>query len=246
MPELRLRGLPVFEGVGDERLARLEAHLAERSLRPNEVVYRNGDPCDGLYGIVGGAILLRTEVPGQPIDRVFDLGPGEIFGEEEAANGTPRALAARSLGATVLWHLPLAPLRELLREHTFVETLLRTLGVRRRSSRLRARLAPSSRREPRIWIDRPVMVTVDDRERVSVRLEDISPGGLCFATAPESWTAGRELTLALGIAGRPELLRARGIVRWRQDGSVGIATEPGGPAWKRKIEQALRELVPRA
>jgi CRP-like cAMP-binding protein/uncharacterized protein (DUF4415 family) len=246
MPERRLRGLPVFEGVGDERLARLEAHLAERSLRANEVVYRNGDPCDGLYGILRGAVLLRTEVPGQPIDRVFDLGPGEIFGEEEAANGTPRALAARALGATVLWHLPLVPLRELLREHTFVETHLRTLGVRRRSSRLRARLAPSSRREPRIWIDRSVMVTVDDRERANVRLEDLSPGGFCFTFAPESWTVGRALTLALGLAGRPDLLRARGTVRWRQDSAVGIEVEPGGPGWKRKIEQALRELVPRA
>jgi len=243
MPELRLRGLPAFEGVADERLARLEAHLAERSLRPNEVVYRNGDVCDGLYGVVRGAILLRTEVPGQPIDRVFDLGPGEIFGEEEAASGKPRALAARALGATVVWHLPLAPLRELLREHTFVETHLRTLGVRRRTSRLRARLAPSSRREPRIWIDRSVMVTVDDRERATVRLEDLSPGGFCFAFAPESWTVGRELTLALSLAGRPELLRARGTVRWRQDSSAGIEVEPGGPGWKRRIEQALRELV---
>jgi CRP-like cAMP-binding protein len=243
MPDLRLRGLPVFEGVADERLARLEAQLAERSLRPNEVLYRNGDPCDGLYGVVRGAILLRTEVPGKPIDRVFDLGPGEIFGEEEAANGTPRALAARALGATVLWHLPLAPLRELLREHTFVETLLRTLGVRRRSSRLRARLAPSSRREPRIWIDRSVMVTVDDRERASVRLEDLSPGGLCFTSAPESWTVGRQLVIALGLAGRPELLRVRGTVRWRQDSAVGIEVEPGGAAWKCRIEQALRELV---
>lgn len=243
MPELPLRGLPVFEGVADERLARLETHLAERSLRPNEVLYRNGDSCDGLYGIVRGAILLRTEVPGQPIDRVFDLGPGEIFGEEEAANGTPRALAARALGATVLWHLPLAPLRDLLQEHTFVETLLRAQGIRRRTSRLRARLAPSSRREPRIWIDRTVQVVVDDRERSTVRLEDLSPGGFCFAGAPESWTVGRELVLVLGLAGRPELLRARGTVRWRQDGSVGIEVEPGGPGWKRRVEQALRELV---
>jgi CRP-like cAMP-binding protein len=245
MPEPSLRGLTVFEGVGDERLARLAAHLRERSYRPNEVVYRNGDPCDGLYIIAQGAILLRTEVPGQPIDRVFDLGAGEIFGEEELG-GKPRALAARALGATTLWHLPLEPLRDLLREHPFVETLLRALGVRRRTSRLRARLAPASRREPRIWVDRPVLVTVDGGERVGVRLEDLSPGGACFSAVPASWTVGRQLSLTLGIAGRPDLLQARGTVRWHDNGSAGLQFDPGGPGWKRLVELALRELVPKA
>jgi CRP-like cAMP-binding protein len=244
MPEPSLRGLPVFAGVEEERLDRLAAHLRERTCRANEVVYRNGDPCDGLYIVVHGAILLRTEVPGQPIDRVFDLGAGEIFGEEEL-DGKPRALAARALGATALWHLPLEPLRELFREHPFVETLLRALGVRRRSSRLRARLAPSSRREPRIWVDRPVMVAVGG-ERVGVRLEDLSPGGACFSAVPESWTPGRRLDLSLGIAGRPDLLQAQGTVRWHENGSAGLEFEPGGPAWKRRVEQALRELVPKA
>lgn len=245
MPKPSLRGLTAFEGVDEPRLDRLAAHLRERICHPNEVVYRNGDLCDGLYVVAHGAILLRTEVPGQPIDRVFDLGAGEIFGEEELG-GKPRALAARALGATTLWHLPLEPLRELLREHPFVETLLRALGVRRRTSRLRARLAPSSRREPRIWVDRPVMVTVDGGERVGVRLEDLSPGGACFSAVPESWTPGRQLVLALGIAGRPDLLQARGTVRWHENGSAGLEFDAGGPAWKRRVEQALRELVPKA
>jgi len=244
MPERPLRGLPVFEGVDDARLLRLEIHLSERTWRANEIVYRIGDPCDGLYIVVQGGILLRTEIPGKPIDRVFDLGPGEIFGEEETVSGTPRTLAARALGLTRLWHLPLPPVRELLKGQPFVETLLRALGVRRRSSRLRARLAPSSRREPRIWIDRQVVVTVDGVERAAVRLEDLSPGGACFTATPETWIAGRRLTFALGLAGGPELLRAHGTVRWRHEGAVGIEIEPGGPAWKRRVEQALRELVP--
>lgn len=246
MAEPRLGGLPVFAGVAPARLARLEAHLSERTLRPNEVVYRNGDPCNGIYIIDRGAILLRTEIPGQPVDRVLDLGPDEIFGEEEAAEGARRQLAARALGATTLHHLPLEPLRELLREHPFVETLLRALAVRRRSSRLRARLAPASRREPRIWVDRPVTATVDDGERAGVRLEDLSSGGACFSSAPESWTVGRTLALALSIAGRPDLLRLHGVVRWRQDTAVGIEVEAGGPVWKRRVEQALRELVAKA
>jgi CRP-like cAMP-binding protein len=238
----RLRGLAAFEGVGEERLARLEACLRERICRPNEVVYRNGDPCDGLYLIASGAILLRTEVRGEPIDRVFDLGAGEIFGEEESVQGAPRGLAARALGETHLWHLPLEPLRELLREHPFVETVLRALAVRRRSSRLRARLAPASRREPRIWVDLPVTVTVDGGERVGARLEDLSPGGACFSSVP-GWTTGRQLVLSLGTTGRPNLLHARATVCWHEEGSAGIQFEEQGPEHRRRIEKALRELV---
>ena len=240
--EPNLRGLPAFEGVGEERLARLAARLRAKSCRANEVVYRNGDPCDGLYLIASGAILLRTEVRGEPIDRVLDLGAGEIFGDEEAVSGAPRGLAARALGETRLWHLPLEPFQELLRDHPFVETMLRALAVRRRSSRLRARLAPASRRELRIWVDTPVTVTVDGGERVGARLEDLSPGGACFSSVP-GWTTGRQFVLSLGTAGRPNLLQARATVCWHEEGSAGIQFDAQGPDWKRRIEQALRELV---
>ncbi|MBW8874731.1 MAG: cyclic nucleotide-binding domain-containing protein [Acidobacteria bacterium] len=99
MLESRLRGLPFFEGVETARLQRLEALTETLSRQPHAIVYRTGDACDGLYVVHRGAVLFRAERPGPPVERLRELGAGEIFGEKEALDGTPReahrALAGR-------------------------------------------------------------------------------------------------------------------------------------------------------
>lgn len=245
MPVLQLDAFAVFAGVSPERLALLAAQCEEKSFSANQLVFRRGDRCDGLWAVSAGGVVLRTEVPGQAIDRLVDVGPGEVFGEGEVLEEAPRHLTARALGSTTLVRIPEAPLRELFLEYSAVETHLRMLGVRRRSARVRAMLAPSSRREPRIWVDRDVWITLGGRgESHRVRLVDLSNSGTCISRAPADWIAGRELSFGLGTLDKPGLLQVRGIVRWRSDNTVGIAFEESGPALRRRIEQALRELVP--
>lgn len=245
MPSIKLDLLPVFAGVSPERLALLTSRCEEKSFSANQLVFRRGDRCDGLWAVCAGGVLLRTEIPGQAIDRLLDLGPGEVFGEAEILDDSPRQLTARALGATALLRIPLEPLRELVLNHPAVETHLRMLGVRRRSARVRAMLAPNSRREPRIWVDRDVWITTGPRsEGHRVRLVDLSNSGICISRSPPDWIAGRELSFALGTLEKPSLLQVRGLVRWRSENAVGIAFEDGGPPLRRRIEQALRELVP--
>lgn len=238
-----LDSLPVFAGVEKDRLARLAAGLEEEVYQPNEVIYRTGDPCDGLYVVTAGGVLLRNETPGKPIDRVLDVGTGELFGETEMVEGTPRRFSARALGAASVVWIPLDALRELMREHPLVETGLRTLAVRRQSSRARALLAPSNRREPRIWVNREVAIEMDRGARYRVRLVDLSNGGACIAMAPTDWNLHVPLVFSLGLSGQPGLLRVRGIVRWRRNDAVGISFESPGPGHRRRIEHALESLV---
>lgn len=245
MPVIQLAPFAVFAGVSPERLALLAARCEEKSFSGNQLVFRRGDRCNGLWAVLVGGVVLRTENPGQAIDRLVDVGPGEVFGEAEVVDGSVRQLTARSLGATTLIRIPDEPLRELLRDHPPVETHLRMLGVRRRSARVRAMLAPHSRREPRIWVDCDVWVTTGPRgESYRVRLVDLSNGGACIARAPADWTAGETLSFALGTLEKPGLLQVRGIVRWRNEATVGIAFEDTGQVLRRRIEQALLELVP--
>lgn len=245
MPAIQLDAFAVFAGVSPERLARLAARCEETSFSGNQLVFRRGDRCDALWAVSSGGVLLRTEIPGKAIDRLLDIGPGEVFGETEVLEDSPCQLTARALGTSTLIRIPQEPLRELLREHPAVETHLRMLGVRRRSARVRAMLAPHSRREPRIWVDRDVWIATGPRgESCRVRLIDLSNSGACIARAPADWTAGETLSFTLGTLEKPGLLQVRGIVRWRNEATVGIAFEDTGPALRRKIEQALRELVP--
>jgi CRP-like cAMP-binding protein len=244
MPSISLDSFAVFAGVSPERLALLAARCEERSFSSNQLVFRRGDRSSGLWAVSAGGVVLRTEIPGQAIDRLFDVGPGEVFGEAEILESSPCQVTARALGPATLIRIPLEPLRELLRDQPSVETHLRMLGVRRRSARVRAMLAPHSRREPRIWVDCDVWVMTGRSESCRVRLVDLSNGGACISRAPADWTAGEKLSFSLGTLEKPNLLQVRAIVRWRNETTVGIAFEDTGPALRRRIEQALLELVP--
>jgi len=244
MPESRLARLPIFEGVAREKLLLADKAVEERACHSNEVIYRTGDPCDGLYVIERGAVLFRAERVGQPVERVKELGAGEVFGEKEVCEETPRELTLRSLGESVLLRLPLEPLRRLMADHPLLETALRTLAIRRRSAQLRASLGSSSRKEPRIWVDRPVRLTLaGGGEEVRALLEDLSPGGACLSGAPAAWRPGQRLALSIGLDGQPALLHVSAEVRWSQRGSVGLAFENTGPVHRRAVEAALRVLT---
>ncbi|HKV09600.1 MAG TPA: cyclic nucleotide-binding domain-containing protein [Thermoanaerobaculia bacterium] len=240
-----VENLPVFAGVSKDRLHLLASRAEPETCHAHQVIYRTGEPCDGLYVVAEGGVLLRNETPGQPVDRVLDVAAGEVFGESEVMDGAARHFTARAFGtATVVW-IPLEPLQELLRENSMAETLLRMLAVRRQTSRARARLAPSNRREPRIWVDRDVVIKTGRGESHRVRLIDLSNGGACIGQPPTSWKAGDPVVFTLGLPGRADLLSVRGIVRWRANSTVGISFEAAGSGHRRRIESVLQALVSR-
>lgn len=233
----------MFQGLGQERLADLERHLEEKRLGSNEVVFRQGDPCDGLYVVARGGVVLRTETPGRPVERIRDLRPGEVFGETAALLDTPRRFAARTTGETVLWKIPQDLVLGLVADPA-LEEFLPSLMPRRRPARQQSFASPWTRKEPRIWVDREVQLTLDHGEKVRAHLENLSAGGACLLAAPDGWQVAQHLSLALGIDGRFDLLKVRGIVRWRQGSSVGLAFNGDGPAHRRRITAALRVLAP--
>jgi hypothetical protein len=233
----------MFQGLGQERLANLERHLEEKRLGSNEVVFRQGDPCDGLYVVARGGVVLRAETPGRPVERIRDLRPGEVFGETAALLDTPRRFAARTTGETVLWKIPQDLVRGLVADPA-LEAFLPSLMPLRRPALQQSFAAPWTRKEPRIWVDREVRLTLDHGEKVRAHLENLSAGGACLLAAPDGWQVAQHLSLALGIDGRSDLLKVRGIVRWRQGSSVGLAFNGDGPAHRRRITAALRVLAP--
>jgi CRP-like cAMP-binding protein len=243
MPESRLAGVPMFRDLGEERLAHLERRLEEKCFGPNEVVFREGDPCDGLYVVARGGVVIRSETPGRPIERLRDLRPGEVFGETAALLDTNRRFAARTVGETILWKIPQEHVRELVCDPA-AEPVLPSLMTRRRLARRQAFAAPWTHKEPRIWVDREVQLTLDQGEKVRVRIENLSGGGACLLEAPEGWRVSQRLGFSLGVDGKPDLLRVRGTVRWRHGGSVGVAFDGDGPAHRRRIAAVLRVLAP--
>lgn len=245
MSSSRLGRLPLFETLDGARLQGLERFLEELDFLPNEPVYRTGDACDGLYVVRRGAVSVRAERLGEAVGQGFHRGVGDLFGEAEVASRAPREMTARALGRTTVLRVPLDPLMALLAEEPTFGMLLRGLATQRRMTHARHLLASSTRKEVRIWLDREVELDLGPGKKFKTRLEDLSCGGACFAAAPESWQVGRSVIFTLGVDGHPNLLNARGTVRWRDEALVGIAFE-AGPLFRKQVDEALRVLAPLA
>ncbi len=237
-------GVPLFADLDPDRLAPLAAAAEELRLPARAVVFAAGAPCDGLYQVRQGSVALRRETVGEPIERIRDVGEGELFGEFEVLDASPRLYAARTLAPTVLLRIPQAPLAEVLAGQPLLQVRLRGLIIQRRTSRLQTLLAPASRREPRILVGAPAQLSLPGGTVARVRVEDLSLTGACLVDAPAAWTPGRRVSFTLGTAERPDLLEARAVVRWRDGERVGIAFEEDGPGFRRRVSEALRRLVP--
>lgn len=245
MPELSLREISVFEGVEDERLRELEGSLEKKSFDADDLIFRKDDRCDGVYVVARGGVTIRNEVAGEPVERVRELGIGDLFGEIEVLEGSRRHFSARTVEPTTLYRIPQDPLLNFLKSHPPVEARLRSLAIHRRTSRLRSLLSPQTRRkEPRIWIDRQIVLVLESGEKVPAHLENLSAGGACLRGVPPHWCEGAAVSFALLVEEkRSELLRGSGVVRWRQGDTVGLAFDGVGTGHRRRVEQAVRDLI---
>ncbi len=74
--EAFLANLPLFKGMPAAELERIAAGTRRRKLARGEVLFREGDPSDGLFAVVYGKVQLASR------GRIADIvGPGKSFGE---------------------------------------------------------------------------------------------------------------------------------------------------------------------
>jgi CRP/FNR family transcriptional regulator, cyclic AMP receptor protein len=97
-----LAGVPLFEGLSEEDLKRLEKIAKRRSVGPNTSLFFEGDRTDGLYVVVSGSVkIYRTTDDGR--EKILNtMGAGEIFGELAMLDGQPRSASVETIEATEL------------------------------------------------------------------------------------------------------------------------------------------------
>ncbi len=106
-----LRGVPVFQDLSEEEIARVARELEPRLASPGEKIIRQGDRGDAVYFIAAGSVevLLPT--------RRIRLEPGAFFGEMALLQDRLRAADVVALGYTHLLVLRVRAFRSLLRRH---------------------------------------------------------------------------------------------------------------------------------
>src|SRR5260221_2628444 len=97
-----------------------------------EVIFRQGDPGDGLYCIEEGEVEIRAIIQEQ--QRVLSrLGPARFFGEMAVIDGQPRSATAVAAAETVLSFIPCSELlRALDRSPRLLLSLMREFSQRMR------------------------------------------------------------------------------------------------------------------
>jgi CRP-like cAMP-binding protein len=127
----RLLRLPLFEGLDPAALARITAGAEEVSLPSGTVIYRQGDPCKGLYVVVQGQVKLALYTS-HGAEKVVELvGPGGCIGVTTIMHGRAEGLTAETIAETRLVHLTkTAAQEELQRTPVFACSIISSLSDR--------------------------------------------------------------------------------------------------------------------
>jgi CRP-like cAMP-binding protein len=91
------------------------AHV--RRLAAEDVVFRKGDPGDGLYGVLAGRVVVLVESAAGKELILNMFGPGEFFGEIALLDGKGRTATAVARDAAELLFLSRAEFLPFLRRH---------------------------------------------------------------------------------------------------------------------------------
>lgn len=128
-----LRRLSIFAHVSDAALDGIARRTVIRSLPRGKQLFRRGDPCQGLYVVVEGAIrVYRANQEGRE-QTLHVQGPGQSIAEVPLFDGGPYPASARADQDSRVLYLPLDDFQWLYRNQPEIaDSVIRELGRRLR------------------------------------------------------------------------------------------------------------------
>jgi CRP/FNR family cyclic AMP-dependent transcriptional regulator len=105
-----------FQSLNAEQIAAFAPHLEEVHLRPDQILFSQGDPGDAIYLLVSGGMLIKLCSPEQDDRTLATLGPGAILGEMGPLINTPRTATAITSAESRLWRISRSVFHDALQE----------------------------------------------------------------------------------------------------------------------------------
>lgn len=97
----RLSVLDLMVNLPPEDIRRVVSAIGRREFSPGELICHEEDPCDALFLVESGSVLIFPH--GGGAERI--LGKGEAFGEMALVTGLPPIARAEAVEHTVLWEI---------------------------------------------------------------------------------------------------------------------------------------------
>lgn len=99
---LFLKRVPMYSNMTLEQLRTIAAHLTERDVQPEEVIFQEGDLSLELYLIVAGQVAIIRQRPDHTPHVLVTLGAGDFFGDMAIFENRPRSAGAVAVEHGVL------------------------------------------------------------------------------------------------------------------------------------------------
>lgn len=106
LPGELLRQIPYFAGLDDDALADIARSLLERRYRRGDIVFLEGERCQGLFIVGSGRVhIFKVSLEGRE-QVLMVAGQGETFNEVPVFDGGPNPASAQTMEASLLYLLP--------------------------------------------------------------------------------------------------------------------------------------------
>lgn len=130
-PTAYLTASPYFEGVQPDTLSSLAAQMVLRTFPANQIIFLEGDLCEGLWFVQAGRVKI-SKLNSEGVEHVMHiLGEGNSFNDIAALDGGNCPATATALSDVAAWLLPREVLAaHLLRDPQLSVNVIHCLAVR--------------------------------------------------------------------------------------------------------------------
>ncbi|MDO8716836.1 MAG: Crp/Fnr family transcriptional regulator [Dehalococcoidales bacterium] len=127
-----LRMVPYLTGLSEEEIKQVDKALVERSFAKGQILFLDGEPCQGLYLVVTGQIrIFKTSQEGREIVMVI-ARPGDSFNDAPAFGGGPNIANASAIEPSTVYIIPRQALVSLLEACPAAKAIINELAARLR------------------------------------------------------------------------------------------------------------------
>lgn len=129
----RLRDVPYFAVLPESGLAEVRRMAVGRSYGRGDVIFLEGDPCEGLCVLHVGRVRIYKTSPEGREQVLAILGPGESFNDVPVFDGGPNPASAEALEPVALCFLRREDVQGLLRRNpAFAAAVIQVFAARLR------------------------------------------------------------------------------------------------------------------
>lgn len=137
--------VPALKGLTPAELDVVDTITYSVALKPGQMLFKEGDPGDGMYVIVSGSVEVTKKVDEGAQWQIAQHGPGMCFGEMSLLGNQPRAASCTALEPTLLLKVPYKEFSALWKQNNIAALKVTANLARSLSQRLGQLLADQTR-----------------------------------------------------------------------------------------------------